>query len=121
MSMEFSSNKPIYRQIADYAFARILGGEWQQGARVPSVRELAVTLAVNNNTVLKAMDFLQDQGVIYPRRGMGFYLADDARERVTATRRREFFADTLPAMFAEMEMLGISIGDIADAWRRRCD
>lgn len=117
--MEFSNNKPIYRQIADYAFACILGGEWQPGARVPSVRELAVSLAVNNNTVLKAMDFLQEQGVIYPRRGMGFYLADDAREQVMASRRREFFADTLPSMFAEMEMLGISPEDIADASRRR--
>lgn len=116
--MEFNSNKPIYRQIADYAFARILGGEWQPGARVPSVRELAVALAVNNNTVLKAMDFLQERGVIYPRRGMGYYLADDAREQVMAARRHEFFDETLPSIAAEMSMLGITPAELLEALER---
>ncbi|MBD5185651.1 MAG: GntR family transcriptional regulator [Bacteroidales bacterium] len=116
--MEFTNNKPIYKQIADYAFSCILSGEWKPQERVPSVRELAVQLAVNNNTVLKAMDFLQAREVIYPKRGMGFFLAADAPERVMAARREEFFSTTLEAVRSEMEMLGITPEEVAEALRR---
>ena len=71
--MEFKTDRPIYRQIIDYAFGCILGGGWTPGAKVPSVRELAVELAVNSHTILKAYDHLQDNGIIVPRRGMGFF------------------------------------------------
>ena len=68
--MEFSDNKPIYRQIVDYAFNCIIDGTWAPGARIPSVRELAADLGVNTRTVLKAMEDLQDMAVIESRRAM---------------------------------------------------
>ena len=110
--MEFRTDRPIYRQIIDYAFGCIIGGGWRPGEKVPSVRELAVALAVNSHTVLKAYDHLQAQGIIISRRGMGFYLADDAPERVNAERREEFFSTTLADVFESMESLGISIGEV---------
>lgn len=106
--MEFNDNKPIYRQIVDYAFNRIIEGAWPPGEKIPSVRELAADLGVNTRTVLKAMEDLQDADVIEPRRGMGFILADDASDKVTGARRREFFDVTLPALAEEMQRLGIS-------------
>ena len=106
--IEFSDNKPIYRQIVDYAFNRIIDGQWPPGERIPSVRELAAELGVNTRTVLKAMDDLQDSGMITPRRGMGFILASDAATKVTDARRREFFEVTVPALCDEMRRLGIS-------------
>ncbi len=114
--MDFNTQRPIYRQIVDYCFARIVGGEWQEGNRVPSVRELALQMTVNTHTVLKAFDYLQQHNVIEPRRGMGFYVAPDAKERVNATLREEFFTTVLPDMFAQMRMLGITIGDITEVW-----
>ena len=117
--MDFKTDRPIYRQIIDYAFGCILGGGWVPGTKVPSVRELAVELAVNSHTILKAYDHLQDNGIIVPRRGMGFYLADDARERVNAERRREFFDTELHDLFARMDMLGISIDEIVAAYQRQ--
>ncbi len=115
--MEFNDNKPIYRQIIDYCFASIMAGNWIPDARVPSVRELAVTLAVNTHTVLKAFEFMQAHGIIYPKRGMGYYLASDAKDLINVTRREEFFSDTLPSVFAEMRMLGIDIDDIVTKWK----
>ena len=117
--MEFKTDRPIYRQIIDYAFGCILGGGWTPGAKVPSVRELAVELAVNSHTILKAYDHLQDNGIIVPRRGMGFFLAEDARERVDVERRREFFASGLHEVFARMDMLGIGIDEIVEAYKTR--
>jgi Predicted transcriptional regulators len=117
--MEFKTDRPIYRQIIDYAFGCILGGGWTPGAKVPSVRELAVELAVNSHTILKAYDHLQDNGIIVPRRGMGFFLAEDARERVDVERRREFFDSELHEVFARMDMLGIGIDEIVEAYKTR--
>lgn len=110
--MEFRTDRPIYKQIVDYAFGCIIGGGWRPGEKVPSVRELAVSLAVNSHTVLKAYDQLQMQGIIISRRGMGFYLADDAPERVHAEQREEFFESTLTGVFESMDSLGISIDEI---------
>lgn len=86
---------------------------------MPSVRELAVELAVNSHTILKAYDHLQDNGIIVPRRGMGFFLAEDARERVDVERRREFFDSELHEVFARMDMLGIGIDEIVEAYKTR--
>lgn len=44
--MDFHAEKPIYQQIVDYAFAKILSGEWPEGKRIPSVRELAALMCV---------------------------------------------------------------------------
>lgn len=114
--MDFKDNKPIYRQIIDYCFGRILSGTWTPDQKIPSVRELALQMSVNTHTVLKAFEFLQVHGIIYPRRGMGFFLAADAPESVNATRREEFFEDTLVELFAEMRMLGIGIDDVVARW-----
>lgn len=110
--MDFTSDKPIYRQIIDFSFGQILTGVWTAGERVPSVRELSVQLSVNSHTVLKAYEYLQAEGIIVPRRGMGFYLTADAMDHVNQARRREFFDMTLDRLFKEMDLLGISIDDV---------
>ena len=110
--MDFNDNKPIYKQIVDYCFGCIMTGAWPPGQRIPSVRELAVAMTVNTHTVLKAFEYMQAHEVIYPRRGMGYFLADDAQERVTQTRRQQFFEETLPKVIEEMQMLNLTAPDI---------
>ncbi len=117
--MEFKPDKPIYRQIIDYAFGCILSGGWRPGEKVPSVRELAVELAVNSHTVLKAYDHLQDNGIIVPKRGMGFYLSADARDRVNDEQRRDFFQSTLTDVFTQMDQLGITIEELIRLYEKR--
>ncbi len=117
--MEFSNDRPIYRQIVDFAFARILDGDWLPDARVPSVRELATALTVNSHTVLKAYDELERLGIIASRRGMGFFLAADARTIILAEERREFFDVTLANLFSRMETLGIGIDDVVYGYLNR--
>ena len=78
--MDFSNNKPIYKQIIDYCYGKIMAGEWLPDARIPSIKELSVTMVVNSRTVLKAYDDMQALGVIYQRRGMGYYVAPESRD-----------------------------------------
>lgn len=106
--MDFKPDKPIYQHIADFCLNNILSGKWQPGEKIPSVRELSAQLAVNTHTVLKALEYLQQAAIIAPRRGMGFYLADDAREMVNRHRRQQFFDETLPTLVSEMKILGIT-------------
>ena len=117
--MDFTSDKPIYRQIIDFSFGQILTGVWTAGERVPSVRELSVQLSVNSHTILKAYEFLQAEGIIVSRRGMGFYLTADALDDVNESRRREFFGVSLSRLFNEMDLLGISIDDVIEKYRNR--
>lgn len=111
--MEFNDNKPIYRQILDYAFHCILSGAWHEGEMIPSVRELTAELGVNNRTVLKALDELQSLHVIESRRGLGFLLANNGMEIVRNEKKREFFEKTIPGIIDEMRLLGISSEEVA--------
>lgn len=112
--MEFNDNKPIYRQIIDFAYSQIMADVWLPEQRIPSVRELSVDLQVNSRTVLKAMEHLQGLGIIAVKRGMGFSLSPDAKKRVNEERRKEFFSTTLPDFIAQMQLLGINRDDIND-------
>ena len=111
--MEFNDNKPIYRQILDYAFHCILDGAWTVGEMIPSVRELTAELGVNNRTVLKALDELQNLHVIESRRGMGFLLSMNGVEIVRNEKKREFFEKTIPGIIEEMKILDISSEEVA--------
>lgn len=110
--MDFNDNKPIYKQIVDYCFGCIISRLWRPGEKIPSVREMSAAMTVNTHTVLNAFEYLQTHDIIYPRRGMGFFLVDDAAVRVAAVRRQQFFDETLPHLAAEMRMLGLSAEDL---------
>jgi GntR family transcriptional regulator len=110
--MEFRDNEAIYLQIAAYVSERILLGKWPEEQKIPSVRELAVELQVNPNTVMRSYEFLQNQGVIYNKRGLGFFVSAGGDERVKGYRKDRFFEDELPALFKAISMLGISMNEI---------
>ncbi len=98
--MEFSQPKGIYQQIADQMRDRILAGEWHEGERIPSVRELAVGVGVNPNTVTKSYQALLDREIIENQRGLGYFVAADAKRRIVDQMREEFVRDELPRICA---------------------
>ena len=75
--MEFNDNKPIYVQISDGFCEQVLSGKLAPGERVPSVREWGATIGVNPNTVARSYDMLTETGVIYQKRGIGFFVCED--------------------------------------------
>lgn len=111
---DFSTDRPIFLQVADYCNRQILSGAWQPEQRVPSTKELAIALGVNNRTVMKAYDDLSDSGIIYQRRGMGYFVAPDAVACMQTQLRREFFENDMPALAARMRMAGVTPEQIAE-------
>lgn len=70
------SSAPIYRQLVDQVRRLVAGGQLAPGAALPSVREVALQLAVNPMTVSKAYGLLELEGVLERRRGVGMLVAD---------------------------------------------
>jgi GntR family transcriptional regulator len=110
--MEFNQPKGIYQQIAEQVRDRIAGGEWPAGDRIPSVREMAVNLGVNPNTVTRSYQTLLDNGIIDNRRGIGYFVADTAREKIMDEMKNEFIGDELPRLFRLMKKLGIDVKEL---------
>ena len=111
--MEFSQPKGIYQQIAEQMRDRILAGEWHEGERIPSVRELAVGVGVNPNTVTKSYQALLDREIIETQRGLGYFVAADAKRRIVEEMRNQFIREELPRIFRTMRVLGMRLEDLA--------
>lgn len=94
--MAFNNDKAIYLQIADRLSDEILAGVYKAFDRIPSVREYAATLGVNANTAVKAYDQLAQEGIIFNKRGLGYFVAEDAQRYIKQTRRQTFLQDNPP-------------------------
>lgn len=112
--MEFSQPKGIYLQIADQVRDRILQGEWPGGERIPSIRELAVDIGVNPNTVTKSYQTLVEQRVIENQRGLGYFVAADAKQRILSQMREEFIVEELPRLARTLSLLNITTEELAE-------
>lgn len=99
------SNKAIYLQIADKICDDIIAGTLLPGGRIPSVREYAATLEVNANTVMRSYEHLERLGIIFNRRGIGFFIADRAAETVIGQRRKTLLEGGEAAYFFRQLML----------------
>ncbi|MET3498971.1 DNA-binding transcriptional regulator YhcF (GntR family) [Mucilaginibacter rubeus] len=111
--MEFKDNEAIYLQIAAFVSDQILMGKWPGGQKIPSVRDMAVDLEVNPNTVMRSYEFLQGLEIIYNKRGLGLFVAEDGFDKVKAYRKENFVRQNLPELFKNMYLLGISIDEIS--------
>jgi GntR family transcriptional regulator len=109
----FNSDRAIYLQMADNICDRIIAGEFKADERIPSVRELAVELGVNINTAVSAYDQLARAGIVYNRRGLGYFVAQGARDLIVARRRAEFMDKTLPEVSRQMRLLHIGVDEVA--------
>ena len=107
--MDFNQNKPIYLQIADSICEKILKGEHLPDERILSVRDLGISLGVNPNTIARVYEHLQGMEIIYNKRGIGYFVAPDAPERILQMQRDEFLKNELPAVVKKMKLLGIPL------------
>ena len=105
--MDFKKQKPIYHQIADMLCDRIVGDEWKAEERIPSVRDVAIQLGVNPNTVMRVYEKLTAEGIIYNKRGIGYFVSGEAREKILDTQRQEFLEKEVPTIRRKMDLLGL--------------
>lgn len=114
MSIDFKSTKGIFQQIAENLCHQILEGILPPGERVPSVRDLAVEFEVNRNTLLRTYSILEDAGIIVNKRGIGFFVAENAIELIRATEKTEFYNNELPSFIQKVKLLKLNTEDLKD-------
>ena len=105
--MNFDTQKPIYLQIVDVIADRILSGELKGGDRIPSFREYGADVGVNPNTMMRSYEKLTADGVIYNKRGIGYFVSENARETVLEAQRKDFIEKEVPAIRQRMKLLGL--------------
>ena len=107
--MNFSDDKPIWRQIYELIAMRVLSTEWAEGSRIVSVRELASEVGVNPNTVMRSYENLERDGIIFNRRGIGFFVSEGAVEHIRNLERQKFMEEELPKLQERLSLLGLTL------------
>jgi len=94
----------------------VLSGDYKADERIPSVRELGVEMEVNPNTVMRSFERLQNYNIIYNKRGIGYFISVSANDKIRQMRQNQFMEEVLPAVFKEMQLLGIESEELIKAY-----
>ncbi len=119
--MEFRKKDAIYLQIADILCENILTKNWIENNRIPSVREMAVSLEVNPNTVMRAYAYLQDKQIIYNKRGIGYFVGKDAYLETVRLMKSNFIKNDLPHLFKTMRLLDMDFEELQTLYRKQLE
>ncbi len=110
------SQTPIFQQLAFKICDEILDNKFQTDSRIPSVRELAADCEVNPNTVVKSYEWLTNNGIIYNKRGLGYFVSVEAVGLILELRRQQFTGQYLPVVFRAMNQLSISMEEVSELY-----
>ena len=106
MDYIFDNERPIYIQLVEMIRIDIVSGKFQKGQRLPSVRELALTMKVNPNTMQKALAELENEKLIYTERTNGKYVTED--EELIEKAKKELAQEKVNNYLKSMKNIGIS-------------
>ena len=110
--MDFRETQAIYLQIVEWICEQIILQVWNTGDKIPSVRELAVELEVNPNTIARTYEQLQSLELVVNKRGIGLFVADRSRDKATEYLKKQFIEKNLPQMFNYIKLLNISMEEL---------
>jgi DNA-binding transcriptional regulator YhcF (GntR family) len=112
LKLDFNSEKPIFIQIADEIEEAIFIGAFEEETQIPSTTEISTTFKINPATVLKGMNRLLEEEIIYKKRGVGVFVSSGAFDKVAMKRRDQFYKTFVESLIEEAYKLGLSRIDI---------
>lgn len=116
MSYSFDNERPIYVQLVEKLELDIISGKLKPGERIPSVRELAITLKVNPNTMQKALAELEDKGLVYTERTNGKFVSDN--KKLIEERKKKLAKEKTEEFLKSMQDIGITFEETIDYLRK---
>lgn len=116
--IDTQSGVPIYQQVEEQIRRMIAAGTLPPGQRLSTVRELASALVINPNTVARAYQNLEREGVVETRRGLGTFACEPSL-RMTAGERRDSVAVHLARALVEAETMGVTPDEVLSLWQER--
>ena len=112
MKIDTTSDKPIFLQIADEIEDSIFTSIFEEESQIPSTNEIAALWKINPHTVLKGMNILVDDNLIYKKRGLGMFVKQGAVARITKKRQNKFYNTYIESLVQEAKKLGMSYEEI---------
>lgn len=109
MDFKFDNERPIYVQLKEQLKVLIISGYFALGQRLPSVRELALTIKVNPNTIQKALNELEEEKLIYTERTNGKFITNDLK--LIEKNKKELAKEKVHKYLNDMKSIGISFED----------
>lgn len=119
MKFVLNSEEPIFIQIARAIEDEILIDGIGENEQVPSTTEISKTYEINPATVLKGMNILVDQEILYKKRGRGMFVAEGAKEIIIKARKEKFINESLVSFLEEAKKLGISKEELIDIIKKK--
>ncbi|MDE6521766.1 MAG: GntR family transcriptional regulator [Muribaculaceae bacterium] len=113
-----TDNRPIYVRLADQICDRILLEDYRKLERIPSVREYAVSQQVNPATAARAFEILERQGVIFNKRGLGFFVTEDAVEIIRKLRLETLLGEESDLFFSRLAVLEVTPEQLRDMYAK---
>lgn len=117
----FTEDKSLYLQIAEQLEDAIFIGAYKEETQIPSTTELSVSLQMNPATVLKGMNILVAENIIYKKRGLGMFVCTGAVERIKQKRQEKFYDDFVLPLLDEAKKLGLNNNEIINLIEKRGD
>ncbi|MBV1759025.1 MAG: GntR family transcriptional regulator [Dethiosulfatibacter sp.] len=114
MKIDFSSQVPIYHQIAQSIENDIIRGIYEEETQVPSTTEISLNYKINPATVAKGYNLLVDDEIIYKRRGVGMFVAIGAKRKLTDKRKKDFSKTYVRKLLEEADKLEITVDEIVE-------
>ncbi len=108
MELNLTGDRSIFLQVSDEIEDAIFTGAFQEETQIPSTTEISMTFHINPATVLKGMNLLVDEGIIYKKRGVGMFVAKGAAKKVKIKRQKLFYSNYIETLIKEAEKLGIT-------------
>lgn len=118
MSKPFDQDKPIYIQVREKIEDQIINNQLKKGEQAPSTNQLVNFYKINHATVSKGINQLVDEGILYKKRGIGMFVADEAREKLIGQRKESFIEDYVVKLVHEAEKLDITETEIIQFVKR---
>ncbi|MFB0842261.1 GntR family transcriptional regulator [Paenibacillus oleatilyticus] len=114
MNITFDDKQPIFQQVANIIEDDILNGTFRVDEQILSVAQFSQLFQINPATVVKGIALLVNEGILYKKRGLGMYVATDARQKIQMKRRDRFYKELLSNLLNEADKLGLTTEDIMD-------
>ena len=114
-----NDSQPVFMQIMEIIESDIITGIYKIDDLIISTTQISKVYSVNPTTAVKAISKLTDAGILYKKRGIGMCVAEGAKEKITKRRKDIFMNQTVDALLAEAETLGISMDELINVIKNR--
>ncbi|HKM00489.1 MAG TPA: GntR family transcriptional regulator [Sedimentibacter sp.] len=111
---KFDNNKPIFIQVREIIEDQIVNDLLKEEDQAPSTNQMVSFYKINHATVTKGVNQLVDEGILYKKRGIGMFVAKDAKNRLVGKRKQAFADEYVVPLLQEAEKLGISENEIIE-------